>query len=73
MDCPYCKKEMTRGSVQQDRYSLKWVAAKDSKGLLNFTPFVKGILLTPPTSTALKMYYCPDCRKFVVDQDDLEF
>lgn len=72
MKCPYCAKEMTIGSIQQDRYGLKWVAADQDRGLLNFTPLVKGIKLTSAMGDkAVKVFYCASCRKFVIDQDDL--
>ena len=70
MKCPYCEQEMRVGSIAQDRYALKWVAAQDDKWLLNFTPLVKGIKLTAQ-SFAVKVFYCDSCRKFIIDQDDL--
>jgi len=46
MKCPFCKEEMRVGSISQDRYALKWVPDDRDRGLLNFTPLVKGIKLT---------------------------
>lgn len=72
MKCPYCDKEMIIGSISQDRYALKWVPADKDKGILNFTPLVKGIKLTSMMDDLrVKVYYCEQCRKFVMDQDDL--
>lgn len=72
MKCPFCKKEMLVGSISQDQYALKWVPADKDRGLLNFTPLVKGIKLTSITdSTKVKVFYCEKCRKFIIDQDDL--
>lgn len=72
MKCPYCGKEMVVGSIAQDRYALKWVADDRDKGLLNFTPLVKGIKLTSLGSgLSVKVFYCAPCRKFIIDQDDL--
>lgn len=72
MKCPYCEKEMIVGSILQDRYAIKWVAAEDDKWLLNFTPFVKGIKLTSlKDDLEVKVFYCKDCRKFIIDQDDM--
>lgn len=72
MKCPFCEKDMTIGSVSQDRYALKWVPASKDKGLLNFTPLVKGIKLTSMMdSLTVKVFYCEACRKFVIDQDDM--
>ena len=72
MKCPFCKEEMVVGSISQDRYALKWVPAEKNMGLLNFTPLVKGIKLTSLLDgTAVKVFYCEPCRKFIIDQDDL--
>lgn len=72
MKCPYCDKEMIVGSISQDRYALKWVPADKNKGILNFTPLVKGIKLTSMMDDLrVKVYYCEQCRKFLIDQDDL--
>ena len=72
MICPYCRKDMTVGSITQDRYALKWVSIDRNKGLLNFTPLVKGIKLTSAMEdTTVKVFYCEQCRKFIIDQDDL--
>ena len=72
MKCPFCKNEMVVGSISQDRYALKWIPAEKDMGLLNFTPLVKGIKLTSLSDgTAVKVFYCEPCRKFIIDQDDL--
>ena len=72
MKCPYCDKEMIVGSISQDRYALKWVPAYKDKGILNFTPLVKGIKLTSMMDDLrVKVFYCEQCRKFLIDQDDL--
>lgn len=72
MKCPYCEKEMMIGSIAQDRYSLKWVPAEMDRGFLNFTPFIKGIRLTSMMDDMrVKVFYCEECRKFIIDQDDM--
>ena len=75
MNCPYCGKEMTVGSISQCKFALKWVSKEDDKGALNHTPLVKGIVMTSEWTgdTEVKVFYCPDCRKFVIDQDDMHF
>lgn len=66
MQCPFCKEDMMVGSIKQDRYALKWIP-KGAK------PFTKGIKLTSMlTNIAVKVFYCEKCRKFIIDQDDLE-
>lgn len=72
MKCPFCKEEMRVGSISQDRYALKWVPDDQDKGLLNFTPLVKGIKLTSiDDGMTVKVLHCEACRKFIIDQDDL--
>lgn len=46
MKCPFCTNEMIVGSIAQDRYAIKWVPIDQNRGILNFTPLVKGIKLT---------------------------
>ena len=72
MKCPFCKEEMRVGSISQDRYALKWVPDDRDRGLLNFTPLVKGIKLTSiDAGMTVKVFDCEACRKFIIDQDDL--
>lgn len=72
MKCPFCNAEMLVGNISQDRYALKWVPSDKDRGLLNFTPFVKGIKLTSMSDgMTVKVFYCNKCRKFVIGQDNL--
>ena len=72
MKCPFCNAEMLVGNISQDLYALKWVPSDKDRGLLNFTPFVKGIKLTSMSDgITVKVFYCNKCRKFVIDQDNL--
>ena len=72
MKCPFCNAEMLVGNISQDRYALKWVPSDKDRGLLNFTPFVKGIKLTSMSDgITVKVFYCNKCRKFGIDQDNL--
>ena len=72
MDCPFCGETMVTGSISQDRYALKWIPLEKDRGLLNFTPLVKGIKLTSMwENPTVKVFYCRACRKFVIDQDNL--
>ena len=58
MKCPFCKEEMKIGTISQDRYALKWVPEESDKGLLNFTPFIKGIKLTSMSNLTVKVFHC---------------
>lgn len=72
MKCPFCGKDMEIGSVSQNcYYALKWVPAGKSQGILDFIPLVKGIKLTSDLEP-VKVFHCSDCRKFVIDEDDLK-
>ena len=72
MKCPYCGQEMIVGSILQDGHALKWVPSNKDRGILNFTPLVKGIKLTSILDDLrVKTFYCEKCRKFIIDQDDL--
>lgn len=71
MKCPFCKEEMKTGTISQDRYALKWVSEVANKGLLNFTPFIKGIKLTSMSNLTVKVFHCEKCRKFIIDEDNL--
>ena len=72
MKCPFCNAEMLVGNISQDRYALKWVPSDKDRGLLNFTPFVKGIKLTSMSDgITVKVFYCNKCSKFLIDQDNL--
>ena len=72
MKCPWCNHDMELGSIQKDRYSLKWVSDKNDQGLLNFTMFVDGIKLIPKgNKSKIKVFYCYGCKKFIIDQNNL--
>ena len=72
MNCPYCKKDMIEGSISQDRYALKLVPDERDRGVLNYTALVKGIKLTSLLDDIrVKVFYCKQCRKFLIDQDNL--
>lgn len=75
MECPYCKKEMTLGYVEQTdlRFPLRWVPAKNAGPTWNpFTPKGEIKLTSLKGSGNFRLYYCADCRKFVADQEELE-
>lgn len=72
MICPWCNKEMTKGTIMQDRFAIKWLPVGVSREIFAFNPFAKGIKLTSFSENwEAIVYYCPDCRKFVIDQDHL--
>ena len=69
MKCPYCGKEMAEGRIPEDRYTMKWIPEEKYDGIEKWKPFKKGIRLNPKLSY-IKAYYCPECKKFIMDQDE---
>lgn len=64
---------MTVGSIAQDRYAIKWVPGEKRRGILSFTPFVKGIKLTSLSgSTTVRVFYCEPCGKFIINRNDVQ-
>lgn len=73
MNCPYCHQEMQKGYVSQNdfRFPLEWYPASQD------TKFFKSKKQNIKLTAALKggnviVHYCPECKKFVIDQDELE-
>lgn len=66
MQCPYCKKEMSSGSVVGDEYRLKWLPA-DKKLLFGF--LASGAIPVGTGDVVLKAdvpaYFCEDCNKII--------
>lgn len=72
MNCPYCNKEMEKGYVDQTSpfIPLEWYPAKREGGILSSNK--RNIKLATVKSGSLVMYHCATCRKFVIDQDEIE-
>ncbi|MDD4112737.1 MAG: PF20097 family protein [Herbinix sp.] len=64
--CPYCNKEMQKGIIHSDRYSLKWIPESKDKGAI-IAPFIKGKKLTNINKSYLEVYYCIDCKKMIFE------
>ena len=72
MTCPYCGKEMIRGTMSGDaRHGLHWKeGAKktgfvdDLRGSHTVTAAKCGFLLFK-----LESHFCPDCKKMIIDTD----
>ena len=71
MKCPYCSRDMLLGRIPQDKYTMKWIPEEKFEGIKMLKPFKKGIRLNPKLSY-IKTYYCEDCKKFIIDQDENE-
>ena len=73
MKCPYCSRDMVKGSMSQTKLfsPLTWWPDDREIGFKAF--FLKQeIKLTSNTNPYLTVYHCEDCRKFVIDQETIE-
>lgn len=73
MKCPYCNEEMVKGYMDQARigYPLKWYSGKTEPGII-FDKFESIKLTSALKSGRVIVHHCAACRKFVIDQDELE-
>ena len=72
MICPYCEEEMQIGWVDQDRYGLRWTPS-DERGFLERIFESHDIGLTSiEHGGRLIVYHCETCRKFIIDENDIE-
>lgn len=75
MICPYCENEMQRGYVDQTdaRFGLRWKPDVEYSGLLDMIFSDDDIKLTSITKSGrLMMYHCEGCKKFIVDENEIE-
>ena len=74
MNCPYCGNEMKRGSVIQTESfrPLSWLPDDRVIGVKALFRKLPEIKLTSTLSPYLPMHYCEDCRKFLVDMEEIE-
>ncbi|MBE6730122.1 MAG: hypothetical protein E7564_00355 [Ruminococcaceae bacterium] len=73
MNCPWCGKETEEGFITQDRYAITWRPIEAYNSIIT-TIFSKNkIKLTSSmNNTEARVFYCRDCRKFIIDQDNIE-
>ena len=72
MKCPYCFKEMSKGSITQTElfHPLTWMPKDRVIGVKAL--FLKqGIKLTSVEKPDLTVYYCETCEKFVFNHKDI--
>ena len=73
MKCPYCIKEMQKGSIMQAESfcPITWLPDDRDKSMKAL--FVKqGIQLTSTINPFLTVYYCEECKKFLINQEDID-
>lgn len=72
MICPYCENEMQKGWVDQERFSLKWIPA-EKRSFMEMLLQANVIQLTSLSQGGrVIMYHCADCKKFIVDENDIK-
>lgn len=73
MTCPYCNKEMQKGTVSGNRARLQWLPEKKSSDVLEKLDRAMGV--TGQIEAArynfagfqIEAHYCEDCQKLIVD------
>ena len=71
MKCPYCQSEMEKGHIDQGRFSLYWVSDKRKPD--SFLPVHENIKLSSLFAGGrIITYRCGNCKKFIIDENDLE-
>lgn len=72
MKCPYCSEEMEKGYVDQTRafFPLEWYPAKREPGF--WVSNKRNIRLSSIWKSGnVIMHHCASCRKFIIDQNEL--
>ena len=73
MKCPYCSNEMEKGYIAQSdfRFPLEWSPAERRTGIL-FSKKRNIKLTTALKGGNMTAYHCAECRKFIIDENELE-
>lgn len=70
MKCPYCEKEMERGCVEQPRFTpLMWYPTSADMSLRERN---KRTIKLTSFGGDMRVHYCAECKKFIIDQDELQ-
>lgn len=67
LECPYCKSELMKGSIDRPRCSLQW--HDENMSILEKIGVVGGEILTE--KMRIKCYRCRDCHKIIIDLNQL--
>ncbi len=70
MECPYCMKEMQKGEIPGERWSLKWYPESDTIDHWG----QEDVRLSPPSLLSVKAeaWYCADCHMVIVPVKEFE-
>jgi len=74
MKCPYCDKEMKKGTIHNSREVLCWIpqGEKRSSWVSAHTTSPNAVLIADLTAfkgAKAPAGYCPDCQKIILDLD----
>lgn len=71
MICPYCEKEMREGVMRTSKGHIRWGEGPNTIDWLGFKTFDASCLANDEGifSSRVTSYYCPDCKKIIIDTD----
>lgn len=73
MKCPYCNNEMEKGFIGQDKLfvPITWISDDVKEDAI--LPIRKTIKLTATFKCGeIVTYHCETCKKFIIDENDVE-
>lgn len=72
MLCPYCNNEMEKGIIgQHDFTPITWVSDNPKENAI--LPIHKTIKLTALLKGGeITTYHCENCKKFIIDENEIE-
>lgn len=67
MECPYCKKEMSKGYIHSGRQPIHWIPDGVKPAMLAYNIAKGGVSLRHKPTSGIggyraEAYYCADCR-----------
>ena len=74
MNCPYCNGEMEKGFINQSQVfdPIRWRPVPKEEPILFYGNKGSIKLTSAMKSGQVIVHHCASCRKFVIDQDEIE-
>ena len=73
MKCPYCNSEMEKGYIGQSELFVPITWVSDNVKEVAILPIRKTIKLTATfKGCKITTYYCENCKKFIIDENDVQ-
>ena len=73
MNCPYCNNEMEKGYIGQSELFVPITWVSDDVKEYVILPIHKTIKLTALLKGGRMItYHCENCKKFIIDENDIE-